>query len=59
MSFDSAFLDILACPRCRASLAWVERRAELHCADCSLAYPVKDGIPDLLPESGRSTADDD
>ncbi len=58
MTIDPAFLEILACPRCRAELSWEAEREELLCAACALAYPVKDGIPDLLPESGRSTADD-
>ena len=58
MTIDPAFLEILACPRCRTGLRWVAEREELLCAACALAYPVKDGIPDLLPESGRSAVDE-
>ncbi len=58
MSIDAAFLEILACPRCRGSLAWLAEREELHCAACALAYPVEAGIPDLLPESGRVTTNE-
>ena len=58
MTIDPAFLELLACPRCRGGLRMEAAREELHCAVCSLAYPVKDGIPDLLPESGRSTVDE-
>ncbi len=26
---------------------------ELHCAHCRLAYPIRDGVPRLLPEESR------
>jgi len=26
---------------------------ELHCANCRLAYPIRDGVPRLLPEDAR------
>lgn len=42
--------SVLACPRCRQGLAVAP--AELRCAGCGAAYPVKDGVPDLLPWAG-------
>ena len=57
MTFDVSMLEILACPRCRGELAWVAEKEELLCSACALAYPVAAGIPDLLPESGRSVND--
>ena len=54
MKLDLAFLKLLACPLCRGTLRWDETAAELVCEACARAYPVRDGIPDLLPESGRS-----
>ena len=54
MKLDPALLEILACPLCRGELDWLEAKAELVCAACAKAYPVVDGIPDLLPESGRN-----
>jgi hypothetical protein len=27
--------------------------AEFHCAACRLAYPIRDGVPELLPEEAR------
>ena len=51
-------LDLLCCPLCRGEL---ELQAEatagrevlsgfLTCRGCGRTYPVKDGIPDLLPD---------
>ncbi|UCF69638.1 MAG: Trm112 family protein [Acidobacteriota bacterium] len=44
---------MLACPRCREKLVLVEDESGLRCVRCRLFYPVQDGIPQLLPESGR------
>ncbi|MFY0566122.1 Trm112 family protein [Archangium lansingense] len=27
--------------------------AELYCPTCSLAYPIRNGVPELLPEASR------
>ncbi len=52
-SMDPTFLEILACPVCKESLRWEAEASQLVCDGCRKAYPVEDGIPDLLPESGR------
>jgi uncharacterized protein len=55
MKFDPAMLEILACPTCKGGLKLVAGdRPGLNCSTCRLSYPLVDGIPDLLPESGRS-----
>lgn len=62
MEFDRELLEILACPSCHGSLRYADGDGELICEACQVAYPVKEGIPDLLPESAktldRSEADD-
>jgi ubiquinone/menaquinone biosynthesis C-methylase UbiE/uncharacterized protein YbaR (Trm112 family) len=44
-------LSLLACPVCReGELASADRRdGELRCSACDTTYPVRDGIPILLP----------
>ncbi len=44
-------LKILACPVCKGNLKEVKKGEKefLHCAKCPYDYPVKEGIPVLLP----------
>ncbi|MDP3894802.1 Trm112 family protein [Nocardioides sp.] len=51
MNIDPQLLEIIACPACHGSLA--AQAEELVCADCGLAYPVRDDIPVLLVDSAR------
>lgn len=43
-------LDLLCCPKCRAELREETTRAELVCTSCGARYPIRDGIPILLPD---------
>ena len=59
--FDyEAVKDLLACPVCRAELVHPDA-ASLVCCDpeTRLRYPVRDGIPDLLPDSGEALSRDE
>lgn len=49
MDIDRELLALLACPACRGELTQVGEA--LHCRACRLAYPIHDGVPDLLAES--------
>jgi uncharacterized protein YbaR (Trm112 family) len=40
---------ILACPICKADLNYNKDKTGLVCTKCGLKYPIKDGIPVLLP----------
>lgn len=42
-------LEIICCPVDKADLAYDKKKQTLTCAKCKYAYPVKDGIPILLP----------
>ena len=41
-------LEVLVCPQCKHS---VKQQGEtLVCVECRLVFPVRDGIPVMLPE---------
>jgi uncharacterized protein YbaR (Trm112 family) len=42
-------LNILVCPVCKGQLHPDEIRSTLDCPACALAYPVRGGIPVMLP----------
>ncbi len=54
-------LEILCCPVCHGELTLSVSKSEgreilegtLACAKCREAYPIADGIPDLLPPDER------
>ncbi len=50
---DSKLLDILACPVCKGDLKYDRDRDILICEKCMVYYEVRDGIPVLLPDSGK------
>lgn len=50
---DPKLLEILVCPLTKDSLVWDSKENELISKKAGLAYPVKDGIPIMLPEEAR------
>ena len=50
---DKKLLDILVCPVAKKPLSFDEETNELICEESGLAYPIKDGIPVMLPEEAR------
>jgi len=52
------FLDVAACPACRAKLAIDYDASVLVCTNpaCALAFPVRDGIPILLLDEAQAYA---
>jgi uncharacterized protein YbaR (Trm112 family) len=49
-------LPILACPNCKSSLRLSEDEQQLICDSCRVAYAIEEGIPVLLPDSGKPLA---
>ncbi len=47
MAIDKSLLDILACPKCKGDVQYVEEKG-IICKQCNLLYPVRDGIPVML-----------
>jgi hypothetical protein len=54
MNLDPLLLEVIVCPSCHGALAPDDAASELVCADCGLAYPVRDDIPVLLIDEARS-----
>ena len=50
---DQKLLDILVCPVSKKPLEYNKEANELISTEAGLAYPVKDGIPVMLPEEAR------
>jgi hypothetical protein len=53
---DPALLEILVCPVTKTSLRYDRIRNELVSEAAGLAYPIRDGIPIMLPEEARPIA---
>lgn len=51
---DARLLELLACPLTKGFLRWDEERSELVSVSARLAYPVRDGIPIMLPSEARA-----
>ena len=46
-------LEILVCPLTKTTLEYDRERQELISRAAKLAYPIRDGIPIMLPEEAR------
>jgi len=54
---DPRLLEILVCPVTRAQLTYDPVRQELISRAARLAYPIRDGVPIMLPEEARKLDD--
>jgi uncharacterized protein len=50
---DPKLLEILVCPLTKGPLEFDSARQELISRSAKLAYPIRDGIPIMLPEEAR------
>ncbi|HRK72351.1 MAG TPA: Trm112 family protein [Micropepsaceae bacterium] len=57
MDVDPKLLEILVCPVTRSRLRYDREKQELISDRAGLAYPVREGIPIMLPEEARELAD--
>ncbi len=53
MKPDPKLLEILVCPLTKAPLRYDAQAQELISDQAKLAYPIRDGIPIMLPEEAR------
>ena len=50
---DPRLLEVLVCPVTRTRLEYDRERQELVSRAAGLAYPIRDGVPVMLPEEAR------
>jgi len=50
---DPKLLEILVCPVTKTRLDYDAERQELISKAAGLAYPIRDGIPIMLPDEAR------
>ena len=53
LDVDPRLLEILVCPVTRGPLSYDREKAELVSKRARLAYPIRDGVPIMLPEEAR------
>jgi uncharacterized protein YbaR (Trm112 family) len=54
---DPRLLEILVCPLTKETLEYDREAQELISRGARLAYPIRDGIPIMLPEEARPLED--
>ena len=54
---DPRLLEILVCPLTKTTLEYDAQTQELISRAAKLAYPIRDGIPIMLPEEARPLAE--
>lgn len=50
---DPKLLEVLVCPLTRGPLIYDREANELISKQAGLAYPIRDGIPVMLPDEAR------
>ncbi|MEM9105637.1 MAG: Trm112 family protein [Pseudomonadota bacterium] len=58
-TIDQKLLDLLVCPLTKGPLELDEGNNELISTSANLAYPIRDGIPILLPSEARPLDEED
>ena len=53
-AIDPKLLEILVCPLTKGPLEYDADKQELISRSAKLAYPIRDGIPIMLPEEARA-----
>jgi uncharacterized protein len=54
---DPRLLEILVCPVTHGPLEYDREAGELISRGARLAYPIREGVPIMLPEEARELAD--
>jgi hypothetical protein len=59
VEIDPRLLEILVCPVTHTPLEYDRAKGELISRAARLAYPIRDGVPIMLPEEARELTDGD
>ncbi|KAL4004015.1 protein preY, mitochondrial [Oreochromis aureus] len=51
--FDAALLEVLVCPLSKKPLRYEPKTNELINEELGIAYPIIDGIPNMIPQEAR------
>ena len=57
MQPDPKLLEILVCPVTKETLIYDRERQELISRHAGLAYPIRSGVPIMLPDEARKLSD--
>lgn len=57
MYLSPKLLEILVCPLTKTALVYDPAKQELISQAAKLVYPIRDGVPILLPEEARPLED--
>jgi uncharacterized protein len=59
METDPKLLEILVCPLTKTTLHYNREKQELVSKAAGLAYPIRGGVPVMLPGEARQLSDDE
>jgi uncharacterized protein YbaR (Trm112 family) len=59
MNTDPKLLEILVCPLTKAALRYDSEKQELVSRAAGLAYPIRGGVPVMLPSEARQLSDEE
>jgi uncharacterized protein YbaR (Trm112 family) len=54
---DPRLLEVLVCPLTKTTLRYDRERQELISDAAKLAFPIRDGVPIMLPDEARQIED--
>jgi uncharacterized protein len=57
MPLDPKLLEVLVCPITKEPLSYDREREELISRKAGLAYPIRNGVPIMLPDEARTLSD--
>jgi uncharacterized protein YbaR (Trm112 family) len=59
MDADPKLLEVLVCPLTKTNLRYDRDRQELVSRAAGLAYPIRGGVPIMLPGEARTLSDEE